>query len=428
MQDEPDPTVVPHDEKTAAAISLLIRETISGSTTGDKPRTPPSLPLWLNLRRLGTQLWLESGDLEAIRGSWTDDFSGLAIDRTVLNAEVRKGACDDTILRANELLSHLPLPARIKEIAFILNVRHGLRLIHEFNPRFMSVGLHPDCADSVESTLAQARQYHAISPDRFMVKIPLTPAGLIAARMLQKERIAVELAPGFSVRQCLIATAFSRPDFIRLFAGRIGKYFEVNSLGVEMAGEKTAAAGQKIVTETNWMVSGSTRLIVAGIRSAGQMASLAGIDGQSLSPSVAQEAAAVCSGEWKSFREQELEAVFPGDDERPHYKTLWENGSAVRFFIEKLINTPPSEPEALFRLAGTMGIADLFPRFSARERLVLQNEGILPSHFRWKDRIEAGTLSIDSLLTAAGQAALGADQLRLEQRIGALIAGNFNLD
>jgi len=67
------------------------------------------------------------------------------------------------------------------EITFILNATHGLRLVERFDA-CVSVEEHTDLATDVDRAVEYARRYYAICPERFYVKIPFTPAGLLATR------------------------------------------------------------------------------------------------------------------------------------------------------------------------------------------------------------------------------------------------------
>ncbi|MCH7646660.1 MAG: transaldolase, partial [Nitrospinae bacterium] len=46
----------------------------------------------------------------------------------------------------------------------------------------VSVELHTNLARDAEVSYQYGKRFHAICPDRFTVKVPLTPEGLIAAR------------------------------------------------------------------------------------------------------------------------------------------------------------------------------------------------------------------------------------------------------
>jgi transaldolase len=409
------------DEKTAENVAALARREIE---TVPASRSFPSSPLWAGLKTTGTEPWLDTGDLAAAAGVWTAEFTGITVNNTLLNSEVQKGIYDEVIRRANRELLHLDEAARILEIAFILNARHGLRLVQAFNPRHVSVELHTILADDIDATLAYARRYHAIDPEHFLVKIPLTPAGLIAARRLTMEGIAINLTLGFSARQNYIAAAFSKVSFVNVFLGRLNSYIETNKLGTgRLVGEKATIASQLAVDEANGEVQGTTRQIAASIRSGSQIPALAGIDVHTIPIKAAAEAAAMPDTRFASRLDQhypvELNAGI--EPERVRLYTLWEVRDPVYVFVEKLLHDLPGDAEEFRGRAIEAGLLDLFPPFSVEELRQLSDEGKIPHHSFWVDRINQETLALDSLLSAAGLCSFTTDQRQLDDRIGSVI-------
>ena len=138
-------------------------------------------PFWKALRDLGTELWLDTGDIEAATSLWANEFTALTTNNTLLNTEVQKGIYDELIKKAADLLSGLDSQTQVIEIAFILNARHALRLAQRFGGR-VSVELHTDLAHDIERSVSYGHRYYNICPEHFIIKVPLTPAGLIAMR------------------------------------------------------------------------------------------------------------------------------------------------------------------------------------------------------------------------------------------------------
>ena len=204
------------------------------------PREVQASPFWKRINGVETSLWLDSGDIEAIDSLWNEQFTGLTtnntllnntlLNNTLLNREIQVGDFDDLVPSARDLVSETTDQAMVREIAFILNVRHALRLVEHFSCD-VSVELHTDLADDTEATLAYARRCHQICPEFFIVKVPLTPAGLIAIRQLRDEDVRVNCTLGFSARQNYVATALSRPSFVNVFLGRLNSYVADNHLG-----------------------------------------------------------------------------------------------------------------------------------------------------------------------------------------------------
>ncbi len=142
-------------------------------------------PFWQNLKKTGTELWLDTGDIEEASKIWTSEMTALTTNNTLLNAEIQKGIYDDLILRARDILKDLPLKKQVIEIAFILNAHHGMRLARKFGA-FVSVELHTDTAHDLEAIIEYGRRYAEINPKQFIVKVPYTATGLLGARSLHE--------------------------------------------------------------------------------------------------------------------------------------------------------------------------------------------------------------------------------------------------
>ena len=103
-------------------------------------------PFWQALVESGTELWLDTGDIDEAEANWSGEMSALTTNNTLLNNEIQKGIYDVFISEARHIVHELPLEARVKEIAFMLNARHGLRLASKFGG-YVSVELHTDIWD-----------------------------------------------------------------------------------------------------------------------------------------------------------------------------------------------------------------------------------------------------------------------------------------
>jgi hypothetical protein len=62
-------------------------------------------PLWRQLRRVGTELWLDTGNLDEADRQWTGEFSALTTNNTLLNREVQQGTYDALVHQAADLLN-----------------------------------------------------------------------------------------------------------------------------------------------------------------------------------------------------------------------------------------------------------------------------------------------------------------------------------
>ena len=381
-------------------------------------------PFWRTLCLAGSELWLDTGDIEAATGLWTDEFTALTTNNTLLNAEVQKGIYDDLIQKAVSVLTGLDIQTQIIEIAFILNARHGLRLAQRFGGR-VSVELHTILAHDIERSVSYGQRYYEICPDHFIIKVPLTPSGLIAMRRLREDGIPVNFTLGFSARHNFVATAFGAPSYVNVFLGRLNSYVADHQLGDgKLVGEKAILASQRVVKSLSQGNREPTLQIAASLRSAAQLPYLAGIDVFTMPVNVAADAKQELSGEWESSLENEytinLNDGISESDLR--MDTLWEISESDRRLTDSLTTDVPQTAEEIVDRAHEMGAGDLFPKLSDEEFAQIADDGKIPKHEIWGDRIKSGELAIDTLLNLAGLASFESDQQELDDRIEKLIA------
>ena len=379
---------------------------------------------WQNLKLAGTELWLDTGDLEGASRLWTREMSALTTNNTLLNNEIQKGIYDDFILKANRLLGDLDLEERVVEIAFILNARHGLRLVHTFGAK-VSVELHTDLAHDVEKSVFYAKRFHKFSPDRFIIKVPLTPSGYITTRRIREMGIPVNFTLNFSARQNLIATIFSKPSYVNVFLGRLNAYVIDNKLGDgNMVGEKTTLASQQVVAEYSRRNAEPTRQIAASLRDASQVSSLAGVDVFTMPLKVAREALETLDGSFVSHRENIYDVNLNPDADQQAVRIgkLWNCSSRELDFALDLDKDPPVTPDEFLERAYEYGLQDLFPQMSTEDLAHINSDGKITVHKKWQERIRKATCSIDALLNLSGLASFTADQYALDEKIRKLIA------
>lgn len=382
-------------------------------------------PFWSALCDIGTELWLDTGDIDGATPLWTDEFTALTTNNTLLNAEVQKGIYDDLIQKTAGTLYGLDTSTQIIEIAFVLNAHHGLRLAQRFGGK-VSVELHTDLAHDIERSVSYGHRYYNICPDAFIIKIPLTPAGLIATRRLRESGVPVNFTLGFSARHNYIATAFGAPSYVNVFLGRLNAYMVDNQLGDgRLVGEKSALASQRAVNDLAQGTQVPTQQIAASLRGAGQLADLAGIDVITMPVKVAAAAKKELSGEWGYKVDSDypirLNDEVSASDLRLH--TLWEVAESERRLVESITTDTPQTAEELVIQAHDMGAGDLFPRLSTADLDKIASDGKIPKHEIWEECVKSGELAIDTLLNLAGLASFAADQKALDERIRRLIAG-----
>src|SRR5262245_24919295 len=276
------------EPRTTAAGDALARRAaalaLEGFTPADGRRAEAFRrdPVWAQLRALGTHLWLDTGDLEEARAIWTAEFSNLTTNNTLVNKEVQKGTFDALIghigreLRGAE--AGLSAEQLVYEVGFVLNCKTALRLVEALDAH-VSVELHPAFGDDVERSVAYGRRYYAVCPERFIVKVPMTADGFLAARSLAREGVPVNYTLGFSARQNYLAARFSRTGWVNVFMGRLNSFVADNHLGDgKFVGEKATLATQRAIRDLRAQRGLPSRLIGASMRAAEQLYDLAGLD------------------------------------------------------------------------------------------------------------------------------------------------------
>ena len=385
-----------------------------------------SNPLWARLREVGTEPWLDTGDMDEASRLWAHEFTALTTNNTLLNKEIQKGIYDAWIpeaaaaVRADrpDISDH----DLVLEIAFALNARHGLRLVERFGA-YVSVELHTDLAHDVERSVSYGRRYAALS-DKFIVKVPLTPEGLIAARQLEEDGISVNFTLGFSARQNFLVTCVARPSWVNIFLGRLNAYAAGEGLGDgAWVGERTHMASQAAVREVRETIGASTRQIAASMRAGEQVATLAGTDVYTMPIGVAE-------GFLASDPSTEDLADQTGQDYQPTWgegidpdaegvNDLWEVDARFREACLSLakMDIESLSAELVLNTLDEAGFGAVFPRLADDELATLIAEGKAPKRDTWQSQIAHGKYGLDGLFTLAGLNAFAQDQAALDDRI-----------
>jgi len=381
-------------------------------------------PFWHNLRKTGTELWLDTGDLEEAAQIYTDEMTALTTNNTLLNKEIQKGIYDDFIKEADRILEGLTTDERVMEIAFILNAHHGLRLVEKFGGK-VSVELHTNLADDYDGIVEYGKRFHAISPDHFIVKVPYTATGLIGARKLRDLNIPINFTLEFSARQNALVTAIVRPNYLNVFLGRLNSYVADNELGDgNYVGEKSTLSSQRIVQKLSENNRVPTKQIAASLRNASQVDLLAGVDVFTMPTKVAIEAREkLHDGAFKSKVSEDYKVTMASgiDHKAVRIENLWEIDDKVLEFCHKMQETAPATGLELNGLARDAGLTDMFPDLSQEEAGIIAKDGKIPVHKTWADKIRQREIAIDTLLNLAGLASFTQDQKALDQRIEGLI-------
>lgn len=387
----------------------------------EKPFKGAKDPFWQSLRNTGTELWLDTGDIQEAEANWSSEMSALTTNNTLLNNEIQKGIYDRFIEKAKALVRDLPKDERVKEIAFMLNARHGLRLAARFGGN-VSVELHTDTANDLKAIEYYGKRYFEINPSQFLVKVPYTSTGLLGARLLKNSGIKINLTLEFSARENLLVTRIARPDYTNVFLGRIGAFMQDNKLGDGTgAGEMAVLSSQRFVTEFSSKNSWRTKLIAASLRNHRQLELLAGTDVFTMPPKVAAAARLNLGGKFFSRINEICEVSMFDSAKGSHIEKFWEVDDKVLSLADKLATNVPETADDLICLAYQAGCGDMFPNLTKEEQELIKSDGKIPVYSRWEKKIKEGRMSPDSLLSMAGLASFATDQSKLDQRIKSII-------
>ena len=395
---------------------------------GDREAVTDSNAIWEKVSALRSELWLDSGDAEAVSDIWTREFSALTTNNTLLNREIQKGTYDGFVQEAAALLAEGPdldERERMLELAFMLNARHGLSLVERFDA-YVSVEEHTDLAHDMAGALAYARRFHAVCPERFIVKMPFTPAGLLATRQAGADGIAVNLTLGFSARQNYVAAAIARPSFVNVFLGRLNSFVADNGLGDgAYVGEKATLASQAAVRELRSEKNLRTRQIAASLRDGGQVRDLAGVDVLTMPPKVARGFLEL-GLRAEDVEDRTPEVYEPGINQAAReigVSSLWNLDDPLRQCVAALQeeDLDAFSPSALQAFLSGHGFEDLLPDWTDEQVALSRGEGKIPQIVNWSERLAERRIGVDSLMTLAGLNSFTADQAEMDDRVESLL-------
>jgi transaldolase len=388
--------------------------------------TQKSDPVWRRLGALGSRLWFDTGNIEEAKQRWTREFSALTTNNTLLNKEIQTGRYDALIADAAALLTNEPClnPSRlILEIAFILNGWHALRLVEQFDA-FVSVEEHTDLAADAALAVEYGRRYYRLCPERFIIKIPFTPAGLLATRILSREGIPVNHTLGFSARQNYAIVRISRPAYVNVFLGRLNSFVADNKIGDgSYVGEKATLASQKVIRQLRRSNRVPSLQIGASFRNGGQVRDLAGIDVMTIPPKAADEFLAL------KIPPDQLMDQTPADyplglnkevsPDSVGLNTLWEVNDKLIDCIDDLENEDIDgfTPDGLLDYFETHQCHDLLIRWSKEQIATSAKEGKIPRLENWSRSLADKSIGLDSLMNLAGLNSFSADQRAMDDRI-----------
>lgn len=416
-------------KKSKAGLGREIQDFARGSFTahfGQLKEHFKTDRLWSRFRELGSELWLDTGSIEDSEPLWRQEFSALTTNNTLLNKEVQTGRYDSLVSEADRILAsyaELGEQERILEIAFILNAWHALRLVEKFDA-YVSVEEHTDVAHDVEQAVDYARRYYAICPERFIIKIPFTPAGLLATRRVSVEGIPVNHTLGFSARQNYVIARIGRPTYVNVFLGRLNSFVADNNLGDgSSVGEKATLASQAVVGKLRQMNLTASRQIGASFRAGAQVRDLAGIDVMTIPPKVAGEFLSMGIAP-DQIADKTTTGYNPGlnkdiDPDAIRLNTLWDVDDELVACVDTLDkeNLDSFTPDDLIDFFKDHKCADVMVRWSDSEIETSTAEGKIPQLENWRDFLADKSIGLDSLMNLAGLNSFTTDQKAMDDRI-----------
>ena len=283
----------------------------------------------------------------------------------------------------------------------------------------VSVELHPSISRDIEKSVEYGKRYFAVCPEYFIVKVPLTPEGLLATRKIRQANIPVNFTLGFSARQNYLAARLANPNYVNVFLGRLNAVVADNSAGSgEWVGEKVTLHTQSTISETrDKHADVETRLIAASIRNGDQVETLAGVDVQTIPPGALKDFQK--SGRTPDqIKQTDGTALKPnvdaGHDWGARAASLWEVDDDFKKAVDHLMARSDLDQlsgEGLEQFCKENGL-DLFHPFSQPDLKKIQDDGKIPKLADWP-----GSIALDDLMTQSALQSFAKDQNALDARI-----------
>lgn len=383
-------------------------------------------PLLARLKQLGTELWIDTGDLDLAQSIWKTELTALTTNNTLANQVVQSGVMDDviqeTVDQLDKAASGLSREELVMEIGFVINCRIALRLVEAFKVK-VSVELHPSISRDIEKSVEYGKRYFRVCPEYFIIKVPLTPEGLLATRKIRQADIPVNFTLGFSARQNYLAARLSNPNYVNVFLGRLNAVVADNSAGSgEWVGEKVTLHTQAAVSEVrDQHADVKTRLIAASIRNGDQVATLAGLDVHTIPPPAMKEfqESGRTPGDIKKTEGASLSPdIDSAHDWSARVAKLWDMDGDFRKAVDRLMAQSDLDQlsgEDLEKFCKDNGL-DLFHPFTGKDLGKIQDDGKIPKLADW-----SGSIALDDLMTQSALQSFTKDQNALDARIQSFI-------
>ena len=344
----------------------------------------------------------------------------MTTNNTLANQVVQTGIMDEDIQEAAKRIKDvepgISEEDMVMDIAFVVNCHIAQRLVHAFDA-LVSVELHPGVGYDIEKTVRYAQRYYAVNPDRFIVKIPMTPEGFCAVARVRQEGIPINYTLGFSARQNYLAALLSKPNYCNVFLGRLNAVVADNKLGDgKYVGEKTTLASQKGVRDLREAHDDiPTHQIAASMRNADQMLSLAGLDVYTIPPKAVEEfyKNSPNPADIVGRMQENYEVKLGNDTDKASVEVLWTIDDAFKKFAQDLASRGGANLTGDdLRQADKDHGTKLFSGFSVEEANEIKTKGKIPDTARW-----AGRAALDDVMTESALQSFIVDQGALDARI-----------
>ena len=387
--------------------------------------TPASDPALDQLRKVGTQLWLDTGNLDEASKLWRNEFSALTTNNTLANQVVQTGLMDEDIQEAAKRIKDVEPGISdddmVLDIVFVINCHIAQRLVHAFDA-LVSVELHPGIGYDIEKTVRYAQRYYAVNPDRFIVKIPMTPEGFCSVARVRQEGIPINYTLGFSARQNYMAALTAKPNYCNVFLGRLNAVVSDNKMGDgKFVGEKTTLASQKAVRELRDAHDDiPTHQIAASMRNADQIVALAGVDVFTIPPKAVEEFFTKNHKpeDIQNTLNEQYEVKLGNDTDKSSVEVLWTIDDQFKKFAADVAgrgaHTLTGDD---LRQADKDHGTKLFSGFNAEEIAAIKTKGKIPDVAKF-----AGRAALDDLMTESALQSFIVDQAAFDDRIRQIVA------
>ena len=398
-----------------------LRRVAEEAVKAGRPGELRSDPGFARLRELGTELWLDTGNLEEASELWTPELSALTTNNTLANQVVQTGVMDGVVKEAiRDLIDEdpdIPEEAMIMELGFVVNCHIALRLVKALGAQ-VSVELHPSVAEDIDRTVYWAERYYKVCPERFIIKIPLSPEGFVAVAQSREKGIPINYTLGFSARQNYLAARISNPDYVNVFLGRLNAFVSDNRLGDgKLVGERATLSSQAAVRELRNAGKSDSKQIAASMRDAEQVRTLAGVDVFTMPTKVAKSFVESNPepGTLNADLERQLEPQFLPDVDKKSVEVLWVVDDKVKQLAEELSRRGVTQltGDDIREADSDIG-SGLFHRFTSIEELDIREHGKIPNWARWETE---KNVPLDDLFTQSALQSFTVDQAALDDRL-----------